>query len=399
MEKMKLTDSTVSLTGRKFTADRTVHHVTYKHGVEGTLTYKPHGSCGENMDVNTLVYELMIIAAYDMLEVGKVMRSGDYTAAELAGTTGYLHLFLENGNPDYVDYGYINIETKTFKCRLQPRYIFEQMAEWEGVAGITPKQAHRFHVDAKDDERKSFPLTLKPYKRHRGYTTKKVSYAAEERRIADKLLTIGTLSKSLNSEGMRYALSLLTAIRSAGKIYNYDTAAIAERVMSHWHWQAYRKEKNAQPISFTAQDFNYGPEIWKQVDKKYATELLARFKRFLADYPAPTWIKKDDFVQLKNQAAAPKKWQGKLKVERVYCDLDIYCNRIDWWAQVCVTKGRWDYTDRKVENLEPWVGSLKQKKPKSTKDKNKATTKPMPTVKPLSLSEQLRKALLARMAA
>lgn len=45
----------------------------------------------------------------------------------------------------------------------------------------------------------------------------------------------------------------------------------------------------------------------------------------------------------------------------------------------------------------PGLPKAKATKPKTTKPK--ATTKPMPTVKPLSLSEQLRKALLARMAA
>lgn len=391
--KLFLGDSTV-LRGRKIAAERSAVYDKNMRRGEGryVITYKPHGGMGEELDVNTLVYELMIVAAYDMLELNKTVLGGDYTAAELAGNIGYIPMF-DKTNADYI---VIKIEAKTFSCSFEDKDIFSQMAEWEGVAGITPKQAHRFHVEGKEVQ--NLP-PLKPYKRHRGYTTKKVSYAAEERRIADKLLTIGRLEKGLNSEGMRKALSLLTAIRSAGKIYNYDTAAIAERVMSHWHWQAYRKEKGAQPISFTAQDFNYGPEIWKQVDEKYATELLVRFKKFLADNPAPTWIKKDDFVQLKNQATAPKKWQGKLKVERVYAELGLYCDKIIWCAQVCTTKGRWDFIKRDISHLEPWVEPEKQKKTKPTKPKDKTTAKPMPTTKPLSLSEQLRKALLERMAA
>lgn len=392
MATMKLTNSTVSVTGRNFSADRSVvYDKDIDHKTGGyVLTYRPHKSHDDNMGVHALVYEMMIIAANDMLAVNIPLFDGEYTAAQMAGEVAYMWMFSNNS-----EYKCIRIEAGTFSCGFASRHVFHQMAEWEGVAGVKPKDVYRFTVEVAQN--KARDISLKPYKRH-SYTPKKVSYASEDRRIAEKLAVIGQLANSLNREGMIKALSLLTAIRSAEKMYNYALASIAKKTMRYWHWEAYRKDKNAEPVSFSEQDIKYGPEIWQQVDKDYAIRLLERFRKFLADNAAPSWIKKGDMVQLKNQDAAPKMFKGKLKVCEVSGKLDYYCTRIDWYAEVCTTKGRWESKEYLAGTLEPWSDEQpKSDKPKATKPKAKAKEKPIPTAKPLTLAEQLRKALTERL--
>ena len=443
MEKRKLTDGTVSLTGLKVKAVRTVEHHTFRHGTEGVLTYKPFGNDGSKYNTNELVYGLMIIAAYDMLEVGKVFVTGDYTASELAGTNGYIHAYLENGNEDYVDYDYINIETKTFRCRFTTRSIFEQIAEWEGVMGLTAKKCHKFRCTTTEVRSGSI---AKPYKRCHGYHPRTVSWTAENARIGKKFKVIGRMAQSLSSEGMKKALSLLTAVKSVEKLYGHEMADIASRLMNRWHWEQYPRQQvvyqtlvggklvekkypediDPTPVVFSASDFKDAPGCYKVVDEDYTKEMLHRFREFMNANVCPSWIGKDNSVQLKNQQAAPKKWQGRLKVCRVFGSLDAYCKCITWYAEVCTTKGRWDSMNRTVGTFEAWVDDKPKpaKKPKAKSQEPKAIkvkgtdytvksdgrTETFGSYIPgamaeeskpdtMTLAEQLRQALLKRLAA
>ena len=387
MATVKLTDSTVSITGRNFVADRSVEGKSCGR----VLTYRPHGGSGDGMDVNELVYELMIIAASDMLDAGTVLYSGQYTAAELAGKAGYVDVFYSA--PGYKS---IRIEAGTFSYGFECSDVFCRMAEWEGAAGIPPKKAYRFACEA---ERQVPKVDIKPYKRFRCYTPKKVSYADDDRRIAEKLKTLGRLSDGLNGEGMRKALSLLTAVNAAGSIFDYGVAKLAEEAMYQWHWGAYRKDGSAQPVAFTAKDFADAPQIWRQVDEKYAQGLLARFKRLLADNPAPSWASKGAMVQMREQDMQPRKWQGCLKVCGVYGMLNGTGTGIVWLAEVCTTKGKWNCTSRTVGCLEPWKDPGKPKRKTARRKTANAKEEQMPAVKPLTPAEQLRQALLTRIAA
>lgn len=202
MEKLKLTDSVISMTGRRVKADRTV--------CKETVTYEPHGSSGATLDVNTLVYELMVIAAYDVLDLGTVVYGGSWTAAELAGKVGYLHMFVENTNEHYECPTMIRIHTKTFDCSFHVGEAFSQMTEWEGVAGIAPSKAYKFHCAGKEMPKGA---KIEPYKRCHGYKPTTISMVPTERRINQKFEVLGKLYQSLTSEGMRKAMSVCAAAR------------------------------------------------------------------------------------------------------------------------------------------------------------------------------------------
>ena len=119
-----------------------------------------------------------------------------------------------------------------------------------------------------------------------------------------------------------------------------------------------------QPIIFESGDFKNAPEVWIQVDDDYVKELLARWEEFMADNKAPKWIKKGMYVQFKNQENTVKKWQGKLEVLGIYGELDFYCKRIDWYASVCTTKGRYDSRLFNVDSFEKWAEPEKKTKAK-----------------------------------
>lgn len=388
MGDFKLTDGIVSQTGLTTVADRTV--------CKETVTYRPHGRCWDGEDVNAIVYDLMIIACYDMMTVGSVLYGGEYTAAEMAGTLFGMHQYEEGG-----DYKAIKIETKTFCCTYHVSEAFAQMAEWEGVMNLQPKKCHRFAVEGKELPK---DVKIEPYKRCHGYKPTTISLATENTRIAKKFDVIGAMSEDLGSEGMKRALSVLTAIKSIEKLHGYDMADMAGRMLRRKLWRDYGKRERlhrreawltdemkrpndidryksmkkdldevrkklsapVSPVCYTARDFEHGPEVWKQVDEAYVTELIAYFRQVLADNPVPEWPKKGDVVQLKNQAKQCKKWQGKLSVWQVYGRLNEYQDRIEWLADICTTKGKHDSMTRGVESLEPWTEPERPKK-KDTK--------------------------------
>ena len=381
--------------GIKTVAERTVN--------DTEVTYKPYGKYHKGLDVNQVVYDLMTIAAQDMLDTyGTATYGGDFTAAEMAGTVGYLHQFIEGS-----DYKTIGIETETFCCSYHAAHAFSQMAEWEGVMNLAPKNYRRFHCEGKELPQGA---KVKAYQRCLGYKPRTISLAAENQRIAKKFEVLGAMARSLTSEGMRRALSVLTAIESIKKMHGYDMADLAGRLLRRKLWREYGRDKYQQPVCYTAKDFEHGPEVWKQVDDEYVRQQVDYFRQVLADSPAPAWLKANEMVQLKDQEKQPKKWQGKLSVWRVEGQLDYYKNAIGWYAVVCTTKGKHDSMTRSVDYLEPWVDPSKPKKkpakkakPKHAKrasgtNKSEVVTKQsadclVMTAEP-TLAERLREALL-----
>lgn len=433
MEKRLFRDEVLRLTGIKTVADRECHC--------GTLTYRPHGSYGKDRDVQEVVYDLMIIAAYDQLKTGQAVYTGDWTAAEMAGKAGYLYQFMENVSDEWEHYSLIAIQTKTFSCSFHPGQTFQTIAEWEGVMNLAPKKYHRFAVEGKE-----LPdgVKIDKYTRCHGYKPRTISYAFENDRIAKKFEVLGPMYEVLGSEGMKKALSVLTAIRSIEKLHGYGIGEVADRLLRRKLWKDYgkceplhrriewmkseakRMKENGEEKSerakkmneefkslqqkimmhgercFVASDFEHAPEVWKVVDRQYVDNLIAYFRHVLKDYPAPEWPKKNDHVQLKNQEKQCKKWQGKLGVYEVRGQLDYYQDKIVWYAEVHTTKGKYDCTTCKVDVLEPWVEPEKPKKPKKT-SKKKADVKPrtssvshQPSAEP-TLAERLRDALLKQM--
>ena len=357
----KLIDGTVKLTGVKTSADRTV--------CKETVTYRPHGRCWDGEDVNAIVYDLMIIACYDIMTVGTVLYGGEYTAAEMAGKIGYLYQYVEGS-----DYKTVKIETKTFCCTYHVSEVFAQMAEWEGVMNLPPKKYHRFAVEGKELPKGA---KIEPYKRCHGYKPTTVSLAAENTSIAKKFDVIGVMSEDLGSEGMKRALSVLTAIKSIEKLYGYAMGDMAGRMLRRKLWRDYGKRERlhrreawltdemkrtdqgsdryksmkkdlddvrkklsapVSPVCYSARDFEHGPELWKQVDEAYVTELIAYFRQVLADHPAPEWPKQGDVVQFKNREKMQKKYQGKFLCEGVVAILSEYGDRIEWRASLRVKK-------------------------------------------------------------
>lgn len=398
MEKKELTNGIVEVDGIKTVAERTVD--------DYEVTYKPNKNYHKGLDVNQVVYDLMTIAAHDMLNWGTTVYAGDYTAAEMAGTVGYLHQFMEGE-----DYKIIRIKTETFCCSYHAGDAFAQMAEWEGVMSLAPKKYHRFAVEGKEMPK---DVKLKPYTRCHGYKPRTISLAAENDRIAKKFAVLGPMAQSLTSDGMRRALSVLTAVKSIEKLHGWQMGDLAGKMLRRKLWREYGKDKYQQPMVYTAKDFEPGPECWKVVDEDYAKELLGYFRQVLAESPAPKWPAKGDMVQMKEGYRAIKKWQGKLCVYEVRGQLDMYHDKINWYAVVCTTKGKHDSTTSKVDALDPWTEPEKPKKKQAT-GKPKATAKKTPapnnsevvtkqsasclvtTAEP-TLEERLRAALLKQLA-
>lgn len=391
MEKKELTSGIVEVDGIKTVAERTVEK---EH-----VTYKPYRNYHKGLTVEQVVYDLMIIAAYDQLKVGQAVFKGDYTAAEMAGKEGWLHQFMEGE-----DYKTIGIKTETFCCSYHAGEAFAQMAEWEGVMSLAPKKYHRFAVEGKEMPK---DVKLKPYTRCHGYKPRTISLAAENDRIAKKFEVIGKMAQSLTSEGMRRALSVIAAAKM-WQDADWRIRDIAEQAMRHKLWKDYGREKYSQPVSYSAKDFNEGPEIWKQVDREYAAELVTWFEKLLADYPKPTWVpwnekkREGGYVQFKNQEGVVKKWQGKLWVGGLEPRLWQYLNecRIDWHVY-CVGKKKANIYPKATE-LEPWTEPDRPSKKKAVSKKEKTTAKatnPEPcTVNPEpTLEERLRAALLKQL--
>lgn len=392
-------------------------------------------------DINEAVYAAMCEVGQDVLDQSKCLLSGERTAAELAGrAVEDLDTFkVSVGIPVFdiqetmapevrINVGLVGVGYKQYRpmftCSFAADAVFEQIAEWEGQMSMTPKRYHRFRCEAVDSRK----LESKNYVRCHGYHPTAISYKATHDRINKKFETIGRMVQSLSSEGMRKALSLLTAVESVKKLYGHEMADAADRLMRRWHWERFPRQQvvyqtlvggrlvekrypeivDPTPVVFTAKDFEYGPECYKTVDKDYALHLLCRFKGFMRENAAPSWIRKDDFVQMKNQQTAPKKWQGRLKVCRVFGQLDTCGRRIDWYAEVSTTNGKWDSMNRTVDSLEALTepekpakkkGARKSQKSQRVKAKASAEPKTETKAETLSLEERLRQALLTRLAA
>ena len=383
MGDFKLTDGIVSLTGLTTVADRTV--------CKETVTYRPHGRCWEGEDVNATVYDLMILACYDMMTVGTVLYGGDYTAAEMAGKIGYLHQYVEGG-----DYKVIKIETKTFCCTYHVSEAFAQMAEWEGVMNLQPKKYHRFAVEGKERPKDA---KIEPYKRWHGYKPTHISLVMHERRINEKFEVLGKLYKSLTSEGMRKAMSVCAAARLFGN-KSYEVKAMVKTAMRWKLWKDYAKKDYASmmPVAFGETDFQCGPECYKQVDSKYVQVLVDYWNKLVAESPMPEWPKNGDWVQFKNRENMQKKYQGKYLCEGMTASLSTYGDRIEWRASVRVKK--YDNEYFLPGQLEPWVDQkkTKAKKPKAKVVKTEAKPETT-TASTMDLAERLRQALLAKLAA
>ena len=406
MEDFKLTDGIVSLTGLTTMADRKV--------CKETVTYRPHGRCWDGEDVNATVYDLMIIACYDMMTVGTVLYGGEYTAAEMAGKIGYVHQYVEGS-----DYKTVKIETKTFCCTCHVSEAFAQMAEWEGVMGLSPKKCFRFTVEGKELPNGA---KIEPYKRCHGYHPRTISLAADEKRINQKFEVLGRLYQSLTSEGMRKAMSVIAAARLFDN-KSYEVKAMVKTAMRWKLWRDYAKKPGATmlPIQFGATDFQCGPECYKQVDSKYVQELVDHWNKLVADSPMPEWPKQGDWVQFKNREKMQKKYQGKFLCEGMTASLSTYGDRIEWRASVRVKK--YDNEYFLPGQLEPAPekpvkkAKAKTKKPAAVKVQGSGYTAKsdgrtetfgsyIPSAmaeesKPdtMTLAEQLRQALLARLAA
>lgn len=428
MEKKELTNGIVEVDGIKTVAERTVD--------DYEVTYKPYRNCHKGLTVEQVVYDLMTIAAHDMLNWGTTVYAGEYTAAEMAGKVGYLYQFVGGE-----DYKIIRIKTETFCCSYHAGEAFAQMAEWEGVMSLAPKKYHRFAVEGKE---MPSGVKLKPYTRCHGCKPRTISLAAENDRIAKKFEVIGPMYEVLGSEGMKRALSVLTAAKSIEKLYGRQMGELAERLLRRKLWREYgtcepmksrvewlkseaaRMKQNGEEKSerakkmneefkslqqkimlhmeryYTAKDFEAAPECWKVVDEDYAKELMAYFRKVLAESPAPKWPAKGDYVTLKNQERQPKKWQGKLSVYEVRGQLDMYHDKMNWYAVVCTTKGKHDSTTCEVGYLEPWTEPDRPPKKKAVSKKEKTTAKatnPEPcTVNPEpTLEDRLRAALLRQL--
>lgn len=320
--------------------------------------------------VNEAVYAVFCVVAQAVLDRSTCHLSGERTASELAGSYNKWFDAITPLTKDNMPLE-VCIKVGDYQCAFHTYDVFKMMAEWEGLLGLSVKQQHRFCCEAEEQPK---GMELVTYKRHLVYHPKRVTCAMEERRIADKLAVLGTMAQALTSEGMRKALSVLCAIESVKKLYDREWYAIAKDLIRRWYWRAYRKEGALGSVCpvFTAKDFEHGPELWKQVDEGYAKELLAQWRQFVAENAAPTWMKVGDFVQLKNQELAPKKWQGKLKVCQVFGQLDLYKDKLVWYAEVCTTSGRWDSVNRDVSHFDVWVEPEKPKRKKSEKGKVKS---------------------------
>ena len=337
MEKRRLTDAVVGIDGRRVEASRTV--------CKNVVTYEPYRNSGSWLDTNALVYELMLIAGRDMIDVGSVVYGGDYTAVEMAGTVCLLRQFMINVNEDEEVYDLIQIKTATFSCSFYPGCVFEQIAEWEGVAGITSAKAYKFHCEGKEMPRGT---ALKKYTRCHGYKPTHISLTMNERRINEKFEVLGTLYRNLTSEGMRKAMSVCAAARYFEHMHmDHEWLRMVKQAMRWKLWKDYAKKEDgvlAQPISFSATDFQCGPDCYKVVDDKYVQELVAHVQKMIADAPKPEWPSKGDMVMFKSRDVWRKrKYQGKHLVDSIVPGLSIYGDRIEWKVAVCVGKFECEY--------------------------------------------------------
>lgn len=360
-------------------------------------------------ELNAAVYAVLCYVAEEVLKRSTCYISGERTAAELAGTIENwipIDPLSENGNliqmaPE------VQVRAGTWKCNFPTIAIFTMMAEWEGVMGLTAKQAYRFQCETKKDMPKG--MELKAYRRWRVYRPKRISFAYVEKRIAQKFEVIGKMSQDLSDEGMRKALSVLAAVKQLDKTVPYYYANIAEQVLRRKLWNDYGKKDGVGPMSYCKKDFEYGPEIWKQVDEEYVKTLVEYFKAFMDANPAPECVKEGCYAQFKNQENVAKKYRGKFYVEGL--EAHVWSERVEWWVVIKVD--RYKTEQHPVSRMEPWVEPEKQKKvqkvftksaPGKVKNEKlkvkKESNSQLSTLdSQLTIADRLREALRARLAA
>lgn len=357
-------------------------------------------------EINAAVYAILCYVGEEVLKRSTCHISGERTASELAGMLSKYGLLFavtplsenENHLPLAPE---THVRAGTWKCTFPTEDIFKMMAEWEGVMGLTAKQTYRFQCETKEDMPKG--MELKVYKRSRAYHGKRISFADEEKRIAQKFEVIGKMSQGLSGEGMKKAMSVLAVVKQLDKTVPYYYANIADQVLRRKLWNDYGKKGGIEPASYCEKDFEYGPETWKQVDEEYVKVLVEYFKAFMEANPAPEWVKEGCYAQFKNQENIVKKYRGKLYVEGL--EVHAWSERVEWW--VVIKMDRYKTEQCPASRMEPWVEPEKPKKEKkvSTKSAPKRessgqTTPTIPTTqKPLSIADRLREALRARLAA
>ena len=359
-------------------------------------------------DINEAVYMAMCEAGQDVLRQSVCRLSGEHTAVELAGKLGGIPAFdtPETMAPEVRIYvGMISIGYKQqapmFTCSFATDDVFEQVAEWEGVMGMAPKKYHRFKCKTKDDKK----FEPKPYVRHRGYHPATVSYKMTHDRINQKFETLGKLYQSLTSDGMRKAYTVACAA------HRWDKADYAVRDMAKWAmlWKLqhdYGKDPDAKPVYFVGTDFQYGPECYKEADQTYYNILVRHFEQMLLDAPKPAWPERGDIVTIKDDARTLKKHDGKHLVDSVSARLSADGRRIEW--TVAVSVGRYECEHflpeqlEKAEDVRRKKSDVRCKNQRSTaegKVKEDVKVAPEHHTSGPSLSERLRQALQARLAA
>lgn len=351
-------------------------------------------------EINEAVYAVMCHVAQKVLDRSTCHISGDHTAAEIAGyidsrwnkvltpLTDKHHTMAPAVQVVIGEGVYTKHHKPTFTCIFPTDQVFEQMAEWEGVMGLAPKKQHLFGCEPKGEPDKG---KLVPYTRcHQPY---KWTYSAarEATRINKRLEVLGQLRGQLSSEGMKRALAVLCAAKQwEGNRAKYRMAL---EVMRRRLWKDYGTVPYACSTPYGAKDFEYGPEIWKQVDTDYANMLRKLFCDMLNAAPAPKWISKKDYVQVIDKENLVEKLHGKLYVTNVYAQLDRTGEKLEWFANVVADKGReWQFN---VERLEPWKDSKKRQTPPAKKTKlEKAVDKAvLCEEKTLTIEDRLREAL------
>lgn len=337
-------------------------------------------------DINEAVYQAICHVAQEVLDRSTCHFGGERTASELAGKAGYLdavqtmtcdkHLKLPPRIR--INVGAREWKDATFTLSFCTDGVFAQMAEWEGVMGLTSRQVRKLHVEHSLDSK----LELKPYKRRHGYKPRTISMADENRRIAKRFEALGLLAQGLTSDGMRRALAVLTAVDAAVRKYGRWIKAPAMKFMTRRLWDEYGR-KDSAPMDFTASDFDCAPDVWRQVDEAYAKELLKDFVSLLRSNPAPAGFEKGGYVRFRHQENIQKRYQGRFRVEELKFGLDYYCKTVSWYVSI-IRRGVLETYN--VGMLEPDAEETKAVKPKAV-----GVPRPQPVPTP---AEQLRDALL-----
>lgn len=397
-------------------------------------------------DINEAVYAVLCEAGQDILKRSVCRLSGEHTAVELAGKAGGMPVFdvPETMAPRVrVNVGMVSVGYKQqapmFTCSFAPDDVFGTIAEWEGQMNMAPKNYHKFKCEAKEE----LKLETKPYARHRGYHPKTISLVMYHKQLNDKFETLGQLYQALSADGMRRALSVTEAARMFDNM-SYGWRQIAKDAMLWKLWRDYgncerlcrreewlngemfrmrrddqygdryramekeladiRSKKTAlsRPVPFSQQDLMFGPECYRKVDDAYVRELVDHVKRMAAEAPKPERPVRGDVVTIKDGARTLKKHEGKHLVDSVVACLSKYGDTILW--KVAVSVGKYDTEYFLPEQLEPADEKPMKKSPKpKPKAKAKVVEHQTSSVNrhpsELSLSERLRQALLARLAA